>query len=267
VSGVLAQILASKRREIEAMRPPVAPIDPDPRAPIDVVQALRRGQGDALRLLTEVKLRSPSAGPLSRALAPEARALAYAQGGATMVSVLCDGPFFDGSWDHLAAARRALDEAGLRVPLLAKEFVLDPLQIEMARSRGADSVLLIARIVEPPKLAELVRAARSMGIEPLVEVVDEAELAAGLEAGARVVGVNARDLDTLTMDAERTARVMDAIPREVVAVHLSGLKKPGDVARVAGTRADGALIGEGLMREDDPRGLLREMVGAAGTGR
>jgi indole-3-glycerol phosphate synthase len=262
---VLAEILASKRREIEAMAPPA--VVADGRAPLDVVQALRRPDGDALRLLTEVKLRSPSAGPLSRTLAPAARALAYAQSGATMISVLCDGPFFDGSWDHLAAARRALDEAGLSVPLLAKEFVLHPLQIEMARSCGADAVLLIARIVDQPTLAKLVQAATSTGLEPLVEVVDEAELTTGLEAGARVVGVNARDLDTLAMDAERTARVMNAIPRDVVAVHLSGLKTPADVARVAAMRADAALIGEGLMRQDDPRGLLREMVSAAAIAR
>jgi indole-3-glycerol phosphate synthase len=180
-----------------------------------------------------------------------------------MVSVLCDAPFFEGSWEHLGEARARLDAAARAVPLLAKEFVLDARQIEEARDRGGDAVLLIARIVDAARLQDLARVAREEGIEPLVEVVDEVELGAALAAGARVVGVNARDLDTLAMDGERTARVLDAIPRDVVAVHLSGLRTPADVARVARSRADAALIGEALMRQDDPRPLLRAMAQAA----
>jgi indole-3-glycerol phosphate synthase len=270
----LEEIVASKRRELETLRPQRDGTSPAPpergrnlierrRTPLDTTGALMRHEGEPLRLLTEVKLKSPSAGALSRALAPDARALAYARAGAAMVSVLCDAPFFDGSWDHVSDARRALDEAGLRVPLLAKEFVIDPRQITVAREYGADSILLIARIVDAKQLAELVRAARHEGLEPLVEVVDEAELRAGLDAGARVVGVNARDLDTLAMDAERAVRVLGAIPRDVVAVHLSGLKTPEDIARVAAGRADAALVGEALMRQDDPREMLGEMVRAS----
>jgi indole-3-glycerol phosphate synthase len=191
------------------------------------------------------------------------RALAYAEAGAALVSVLCDGPFFDGSWEHLSAARASLDAAGLAVPLLAKEFVLDERQLAEARDRGADAVLLIARIVDAARLGELATAARAEGLEPLLEVVDEAELEAALRAGARVVGVNARDLDSLAMDAARTARVLDAVPVGVLAVHLSGLKAPADVERVARGRADAALVGEALMREDDPRAVLGTMVEAA----
>jgi indole-3-glycerol phosphate synthase len=256
----LADILASKQREITTLR--ARPRQRSTRTPLDVVGALRR-DGGPLRLIAEVKLRSPSAGSLSRALRPEARALAYAEAGAAVVSVLCDGPFFDGSWDHLAAARASLDAAGLAVPLLAKEFVLDERQLAEARDRGADAVLLIARIVDAARLGELAKAARAEGLEPLLEVVDEAELEAALRAGARIVGVNARDLDSLAMDAARTARVLDAVPPEVVAVHLSGLKTPADVERVARGRADAALVGEALMREDDPRGVLGSMVEAA----
>lgn len=273
----LADIVASKRAEVDALR--TRPRTPCDRQPIDVVAALRRkpappapavrplyvkaAHGRPLRLVAEVKLRSPSAGALSRALAPDARALAYARSGAAMVSVLCDGPFFDGSWDHLAAARVRLDAAKSRVPLMAKEFVLDARQVQHARDCGADAVLLIARIVDPRALASLARAARDEGLEPLVEVTDEAELGVALEAGARVVGVNVRDLDTLAMDAERAARVLAAVPADVVAVHLSGLKAPLDVAAVAQGRSDAALVGEALMRQDDPRGLLEAMVEAA----
>lgn len=257
--SLLADIVESKRREIAELRG--QPRARSSRAVFDVVEALRRR--DRLHLIAEVKLKSPSAGRLSRALAPPARAVAYARAGASMVSVLCDGPFFDGGWEHLAASREALDAAGLTLPLLAKEFVLDARQVQEARDRGADAVLLIARIVSPATLAALVGTARHEGLEPMVEVVDERELRDALAAGARVVGVNARDLDTLAMDAERTARVLANIPADVVAVHLSGIKGAGDVAQVARGRADAALLGEALMRQDDPEPLLTELVAAA----
>ncbi len=261
--SLLARILDAKRLEIEALRSSPRPAGPR-RDPIDVRAALRRPPGAPLRLLAEIKLRSPSAGPLSRSLSPAARAAAYAEAGATMVSVLCDRPFFDGAWEHVTEARAALDSAGRSVPLLAKEFVLDERQIARARDAGADAVLLIARIVSPARLAALAEAARAEGLEPLVEIALDTELEAAIAAGARVVGVNARDLDTLQMDAERVARVLHALPADVVAVHLSGLRDGNDVARVARSRADAALIGEALMRQDDPGPLLRAMVAAAG---
>jgi indole-3-glycerol phosphate synthase len=240
------------------------------RTAIDVVSVLRRPERAPLRLIAEVKLRSPSAGPLSRALSPADRAVAYAEAGAAMVSVLCDTEFFDGSWDHLRLARQALEGAarlqgpsGARLPLLAKEFVIDRRQVGRARDAGADALLLIARIVSRSRLADLARACRDEGLEPFVEVVDEIEVDAALEAGARVVGVNARDLDTLRMDPDRTARVLRAIPPAIVAVHLSGLRVPDDVSAAARGRPDAALIGEALMRDDDPRPRLRSFVAAA----
>lgn len=259
--SLLGGILASKRREVDLLwrraRTGVA------RPPIDAVGALRRGPDDPLRLIAEVKLRSPSAGALSRALSPGDRALAYAEAGAAMVSVLCDAEYFDGSWEDLAAARASLDQAGRRLPLLAKEFVVDERQIAEARDRGADAVLLIARIVDPLKLTQLARFARVEGVEPLIEVVDERELQIALAAEARIVGVNARDLDNLAMDGERAARVCAAVPADAVAVYLSGLRTPVDVARLARGRVDAALVGEALMRDDDPRPRLCAMVDAA----
>jgi indole-3-glycerol phosphate synthase len=257
----LARILASKELEIAALRD--RPRKPWSRRTIDVRNRLRRGKGEALRLIGEVKLRSPSAGPLSRRLTPAERALAYAEGGAAMVSVLCDGPFFDGAWEHLRAARAFLDAAGLSVPLLAKEFVLDERQILEARDCGADAVLLIARIVDPPSLVRLAGAARAAELEPFVEVANERELEAATDARARVIGVNARDLDTLAMDVEGAARLLALIAGDVVAVHLSGLRDGDAVAAVARSRADAALIGEALMRADDPRPLLGEMLARA----
>jgi indole-3-glycerol phosphate synthase len=262
--GVLADILAAKSADVASLRTTTAA--PARRQPLDVVAALRRGPAAPLRLIAEVKLRSPSAGPLSRALSPADRTLAYAQAGAAMVSVLCDGHYFDGSWDHLAQARARLDAAAdgrSTVPLLAKEFVIDERQIDEARARGADAVLLIARVVSAARLIELTAAARAQGLEPLLEVVDERELEAALKAGARVIGVNARDLDILQMDAGRADRVLAAIPRDVVAVRLSGLKTAADVAAMAAQPIDAALMGEALMRQDDPRELLGAMVRAA----
>lgn len=260
--SLLADIIAAKRIEVSRLHE--QPRRPCGHVPIDVASALRRAPGSSLRFIAEVKLRSPSAGALSRALSPADRAWAYAEAGASMVSVLCDGSFFDGSFDDLSAARGRFDASGARIPLLAKEFVVAPRQVAEVRDRGADAVLLIARIGDARSLATLVRCARDEGVEPLVEVVSEQELEWALSQGARIVGVNARDLDTLEMNGARAARVLAAIPADVVAVHMSGVRDADGVRAIASGRADAALVGEALMREDDPRRLLRELVGAAG---
>jgi indole-3-glycerol phosphate synthase len=264
--SVLARILAEKMSELASVAERLAraaETRESQSAPRSVVDVLRRmPDGAPLRLIAEVKFKSPSAGPLSTTLSAPSRAAAYARAGATMVSVLCDGPFFGGSWDDLAEVRARLDADGLSARLLAKEFIVDARQLALARKTGADAALLIARILQGAQLSELVSAARSFGLEPLVEVVDEAELTAALDADAHVIGVNARDLDTLQMDVRRAARVLAGIPPDRVALHLSGVKTPDAVAHVAAGRADGALIGEALMREDDPTPLLERFVAA-----
>jgi len=268
-AGVLDEIVRAKREEIAALdrgRPIATRFSP--RGSL-VRERLRRspaGSREALRLIAEIKRRSPSAGALSTKLSVGARAVAYARGGAAMVSVLCDTPFFDGGYIHLTESRSAFSEAGIEdVAILAKEFVLSPRQIDEAVARGADAVLLIVRIVAPKTLAELVAHAKSTGLEPLVEVATEDELRVAIDAGAGTIGVNARDLDTLAMDAERAAKVLAGIPATSIAIHLSGLRTAGDVAAIAKTRADAALIGEALMREDDPAALLASMHAAAAT--
>jgi len=205
---VLASILESKRVEITRLR--AMPRLPARYTPLgSVLDPLRRPEGEPLRLLAEIKRRSPSAGVLSSVLAPEKRALIYAEAGVPMISVLVDRPFFGGSYDDLAACREALDAAfGLSRPkLLCKEFVLDRAQLVMASSFGADAVLLIARLHAPDRLAELTFEARSLGLEPLVEVTNEAEVVAAESARASFIGVNARDLDTLEMDQIGRAHV------------------------------------------------------------
>jgi indole-3-glycerol phosphate synthase len=269
-AGNLDRILIPKRAEVARML--AGPAFPPRRRPHDgVLEALTRGAGvsrSPLRLIAEVKLRSPSAGALSRVLTPAERALRYAAAGASMISVLTDAPFFGGSFADLAACRDALDAAlGPRRPfLLAKEFVIHPVQLDRALDAGADAVLLIVRILERGELPGLVRDAEARGLVPLVEVATDEELDRASAAGARLVGVNARDLNTLKMDAARAAGVLARIDPGTVAVRLSGLGGPEDVARVAATRADAALIGEALMRQDDPAELLAAMVRAAGAG-
>lgn len=262
-SGVLEQIVASKRREVHGMkhRTCYTRIPGGPRG--NVASSLRRSTGGPLRLIAENKRKSPSAGPLSTVLTVAERVLRYAECGASMVSVLCDEPFFGGSWDDLALARHALFEAGHDIPVLAKEFIIDERQLREAAANGADAVLLIARILDRESLRALHEQAAALRLESLVEVVTEEELAWALDAGASLIGVNARDLDTLEMDAARAARVLDAIPESAISVYLSGLKGPADVTAIAATRAHAALVGETLMRADDPREALTAMARAA----
>jgi indole-3-glycerol phosphate synthase len=260
--GLLQEILAQKADEVRKLaaarsaRPQVAS---DPRGPLssprDVINALRRTADAPLRLIAEIKFRSPSAGTLSRALDASARARVYERGGMAMISVLTDARWFDGSFEHLAQAR-----AAVTVPVLCKDFIIDPLQIAHAKLSGADAVLLIVRCLpEAGHLEQLVASARTHDIEPFVEIVDEAELDRALRVEAQVIGVNARDLDTLQMDAARAERVLARIPADRVAVHLSGLKTAADAMVIARSRADAALLGEALMRQDDPSALLGEL--------
>jgi indole-3-glycerol phosphate synthase len=265
-AGMLDRILFPKRAEIARMLQAL-PIVPRRRPQGGLLGALsRRGPPHApLRLIAEIKLRSPSAGDLSCVLSPAERALAYARAGASMISVLTDAPFFGGSFADLAACREALDAAlgAARPFLLCKEWVLHPIQLDRALDAGADAVLLIVRILEHGELPGLVREAEARGLTPLVEVATDEELDRAHAAGARLIGVNARDLNTIKMDAARAAGVLARIDPETVAVHLSGLGKPEDVTRIAASRADAALIGEALMRRDDPSDLLAAMVRAA----
>lgn len=255
MAGVLGQIIEDKRHELDTLRRLPLPAAP-PRRPVQ----LSREPGGRLRLIAEIKRRSPSAGALSTALDVAARARAYERGGADMISVLCDGKHFDGAYEHLALAREATS-----LPLLCKEFVIDECQLDLARAYGADAVLLIARCLTPARFASLSAAARERGLEVLAEVHAPAEVAVVLDAGAQLVGVNTRDLDTLVMDAQLGRRVLGELPTSVTRVHLSGLRTPEHVSAVAASPADAALIGESLMREDDPTELLTRLV-AAGRG-
>lgn len=253
MTGLLERILTTKRGELSGMRGAALPTPPARRA-----VELRRDPGTPLRLITEIKLRSPSAGALSTVLGVAERASAYARAGADMLSVLCDRSYFDGSYAHLQQAREACS-----LPILCKEFVIDPCQLDWARAFGADAVLLIVRCLTEAQLPELVAAARERELEPFVEVTNETESARALAAGATLIGVNARDLDTLQMDSARAAKVLAELPSALTRVQLSGIATPEAVRAVARGPADAALIGEALMRQADPEPLLRSLVEAA----
>jgi indole-3-glycerol phosphate synthase len=253
MAGILSAIVENKRREIEELRKARFAANFSPR-PL----TLRREPHEPLRLITEIKLRSPSAGSLSTRLSVAERAAAYERGGASMISVLCDRRFFDGSYEHLEQARAACS-----LPLLCKEFILDPIQLDAAVAHGADAVLLIVRCLSADLLRTLVVESRSRGLSPLVEIHGEAELELALAAGAELIGVNARDLDTLQMDVAGAAKIVQELPPNITAVHLSGVKDTSDIAALRRGRADAVLLGEALMRQDDPTVLLQSLAVAA----
>ena len=184
--------------------------------------------------------------------------MSYELAGAHVVSVLCDLPFFGGSYEHLAIAKQACS-----LPILCKEFILDEIQLDWARAYGADAVLIIARCVTRDTLARLCKAAVERELVPLVEIATQSEATWVSELDCPVVGVNARDLDTLLMDSDRASTVLECLSKSCVRVYLSGLRTPSEVIRVSKSGVDAALIGEVLMRQDDPEPLLRSLVQAA----
>ncbi len=210
-----------------------------------------------LHLIAEVKRRSPSAGEIVAGDDAVARASAYATGGASVISVLCEPHWFGGSVGDLRAVRAAVS-----VPVLAKEFVVDPRQLDLLRAAGADLVLLLAVLHPAKRLSRLVARARDLGLEPLVEAHDARELDASLASGARLIGLNNRDLRTLEVDPERCVALRDAIPADRLAIAESGVRDPATIARWRATGFDAALVGEALMRSTDPAVAARAFVAA-----
>jgi indole-3-glycerol phosphate synthase len=257
--GILGRILAEKAAEVTAKRALVSTADlralaTDAPPPRDFAAALRQSARRP-RAIAEVKRASPSAGPIRPGADPVAIAAAYEAAGAAAVSVLTDAPFFDGSLLHLAGVR-----ARVGIPVLRKDFIVDEYQVWEARAYGADAVLLIAAALADPALAELREAVESLGMTALVEVHDEDEAARAVAAGARVIGVNHRDLKTFRMDMELFARVRPLFPPGTVGVAESGIKTPADVARLCAAGADAVLVGETLMRHPSPGDALRELL-------
>ncbi|MFW5925121.1 MAG: indole-3-glycerol phosphate synthase TrpC [Myxococcota bacterium] len=265
--GYLEAILARKRVEVRrrashgrVLRALGSRVADDPERRRRAVAALRRGPGQLPRVIAEVKFRSPSAGPIRPHQPGDGPriARAYVRGGAAAVSVLADGPGFGGS---VLEVRRVAGT--VEVPVLFKEFVLDPVQVPFARAAGASLVLLLVRALEDDRLHELVAAVRSAGMEPVVEAADAAEVDRALATEATVVGVNARDLRTFQVDAAEAARCLARVPDDRVAVYMSGIRGRADLMRLKDGRADAVLVGEGLMRAENPEETLGHWLGGS----
>jgi indole-3-glycerol phosphate synthase len=205
-----------------------------------------------------VKRRSPSKGPLRPDLDPAQVASIYEANGAAAVSVLADERFFGGSPADLAAAREAV-----AVPVLCKDFIVDPYQIHEAYSAGADAILLIVAALDREQLREYREVAESLGMAALVEVHDEAELEAAVESGARIIGINNRDLRTFEVNLDTTRRLLPFVPSHVVTVSESGIRGEADREMLAGLGADAILVGEGLITAPDIAAATREICGAS----
>jgi indole-3-glycerol phosphate synthase len=231
----------------------------EPKRRMYALEALRRPPGANPRVIAEVKFASPSAGMIRAkgARAGIELARAYESGGASAVSVLADYPGFRGSPLEVRRVARSV-----HVPVLFKEFVLVEAQLELARAMGASMVLLLVRALTPQRLSAMVKAARLLGLEPVVEAADAHELKLALATDATIVGVNARDLRTFTLDIDSAARALESIPEERIAVFMSGIRSDDDFRVIARTRADAVLVGEGLARESDPAASLRRWLEA-----
>ena len=213
--------------------------------------------GDDVTVIAEVKRGSPSRGSMAAITDPAALATDYEAGGARMISVLTEARWFGGSLADLAAVR-----SSVQVPVLRKDFIVGSYQLWEARAHGADVVLLIVAALEQNALVSLVERAVSIGLLPLVEVHTEDEVIRAVDAGARVIGVNARDLTTLEVDRRVFARLAPFIPDSIIKIAESGVRGPHDLLAYAAAGADAVLVGESLVTDKDPRAAVADLVTA-----
>ena len=246
--GILASIVEAKREALGVLGSGAAGLEAAAMAapaPRDLHAAL--AEPGRVSLIAECKRRSPGAGDIRPHLDPARLAKAYARAGASAMSVLTDAPHFGGSNEDLRAARSAVD-----LPILRKDFTLDPLHVLEARAIGADAVLLIVRILSDESLAALGACARDLGMSALVEVHDEVELDRAAAVGARIIGINNRDLSTFRTELDTTLRLLERVPPEVLVVSESGIRDAADVARLGEAGVDAVLVGESLLRASEP---------------
>lgn len=241
-----ARALAPRRAELEA-RAAAAPAAPS------LARALSRPE---VALIAEVKRRSPSKGWINPGMGAGAQASAYERGGAAAISVLTEPAHFGGSNADLEEVR-----ASTRVPVLKKDFHVDPLQLVEARAIGASAALLIARALDSAALREMLGVARELGLETIVEVRDEQEIALALSLEAAIIGINNRNLETLAIDAATSDRLLASIPAGVVAIAESGVSSRADVERFAARGADAVLVGSSISAAADAESAVRAIVG------
>lgn len=258
---VLSRIIENRRAEV-ARRKRIVPetvlriAAGKADAPRDFAGALTRGK---INVIAEIKKASPSAGLLRPDFQPAGLARAFEQAGAAALSVLTEEENFHGALAHLRDARSAVT-----LPVLRKDFIVDSYQVWEARAAHSDSFLLIAAALDDPTLEELLALGREQGMEPLVEVHTARELQRALAAGARIVGVNNRNLHTLEVRVETSLELADMIPETCIAISESGLRSPEDLRALRAAGFDAFLIGESFMREPEPGAALGRLIAAAG---
>jgi indole-3-glycerol phosphate synthase len=252
-------IVEAKEGEVDRLRPETARLraEAEAAAPARPFAAALRHR-EEVRLLAEIKRRSPSAGAIREGADPVEVALAYQAGGAAALSVLTDEEFFGGSLDALRRVRSAVE-----LPLLRKDFIIDPVQVLEARGSGADAILLIVRILDSGRLRDLHQLAVGLGMDVLVEIHDPRELERALEAGATLVGVNNRDLSTFRTDMALSLDLSPTVDPEITLVAESGIRTAGDVRRLGEAGVDAILVGESLMRQDDLQAAAAALCGVS----
>lgn len=262
VPSVLDRIVRSTHAEVERRKRELpadalaATVGDAPRARHSLDDALSQ---PGIAVIAEFKRRSPSAGTLREGADATELVAAYARGGAAALSILTEEPSFGGSLEDLRMARAACE-----LPILRKDFTIDPYQLHEARAAGADAVLLIVAALEQRALAALHREAGELGLDALVEVHDRAELQRALELEPRLIGVNNRDLRDFTVDVERTFALLEEIPAGTCVVSESGIATAAQLRRLGEAGVQAVLVGEMLMRAPDPAAALRELVGSTG---
>lgn len=251
---ILEEILDSTRAQVQQRKRehPIGGLHRD----VDVADHRFRAAlaKPSIGIIAEIKRRSPSAGRLREDVDVAQIASTYQQGGADAISVLTEGPHFEGSLADLAVARQA---CGL--PILRKDFIIDPYQVHEAVAAGAAAILLIVAAIAPSQLAALHAQALACGLDVLVEVHDASEVEIALAAGAQIVGVNNRDLRDFSVDVERTFSLRQQIPRDALVVSESGISSSDQLVRLQQAGVDAVLVGESLMRAPDPAAALRSL--------
>jgi indole-3-glycerol phosphate synthase len=258
---ILERIVETKRREIAAAKQAVPERELERRAAAlpacrDFTQAI--GKPSTIHVIAEVKKASPSAGVIRAEFDPVAIAKIYESHGAAAISVLTDVDYFQGSLAYLTAVRQAV-----ACPVLRKDFILERYQLLEARAAGADAALLIAECLPDEKINELQREATALGLHTLVELHNAAELPRVLDCGAKVIGINNRDLNTFTTRLEHTLELLPRIPADRIVVSESGIRTPADLERLRSAGARAVLVGESLMRAPDIGAALDELRGSS----
>ncbi len=224
-------------------------------SPLDLASVIR---GNRIKLIAEVKKASPSKGIIRPDFNPVEIAQIYADNGASAISVLTEAKYFQGSLEHLKTIKDALGNK--RLPLLRKDFICDPYQVYESRAYGADSLLLIVAILKSDKLGELLLLSHQLGMSCLVEVHNEAELEVALKNGARIIGINNRDLNTFTVDLTTTERLRPLIPQDRIAVSESGIKNHSDMEKLRQWGVDAVLVGSALLSVPDIAAKMKELL-------